>query len=1116
MPWRREPAVELMVAELDRYPLEDKDWENRSFEERLDLLKPNEWAAVQEQMRWCSEDFSYAARNYFWITDNEGKDVLLNLWEAQYLILQLYYDLKAQGKPQKIYITKGRQIGASVLVEAMIAWATIFTPNTEALVVSMNQPHASYLFSIMLHIYDRLPWWLKPQKASREEKEGLWFDNPNADQRALRPGMNSRVSVQWATSVSGVGRGRKLLAVHVSELAEFYGPKAQSIIEGDLLHAIKETPAAFGFIETTGKNTGCYAHRLWRASEKLAEEAEWYPLFLPWFFESSRRRTVPVGWIPKSQELTMREKVHMEWVKCQGCGRYMGASLHGASRLHKPCPFCRVAELGEVTLTNEQLYWKEIKRKNAEEKGVEAIKNHKIELACVHGDTRVSSELGILPIRERENVGETGDSGPILRWLDQGERPCVRLKTRFGRDLVCTLDQKIKALDTQKAPIQKRFRKDYVEVSGGDPPTIWREAQSLGPGEPLLLTPPRFAEQYHRIEWDDPPIHHHSVLVDESFGKFLGYFMGDGCWRGGGVSIACDGQDQDVVSDIASLCRDLIGTRPRVGHHSRQRMTLVESSNIKWFPLMLRAGAIAAYPNRSGYKRKVCVPECIWRSPRSVVRAFLSALFECDAHADRNTPATVFYTMYEQFARDLQLLLLGFGLNGEIQRISVRSKQTGRDHTGQVIQLRGAGSDGFHERVGFIGKRKRSTAMRKGKSRSPYMPSVDFVSSVEPCGMQHVFDLSTEDAHQFSGNGITVHNSTAQECWQIRGLAVFDERCQELVIQTIRDPAKVAGVKEGYYDTRGRLHGLDGNQPVDGCPGKFRCFCPECDYDHLADTEHFNVTIWEDPQQGRAYSVGVDIAEGVGQNYSVIFVNKFGIHGQPDEQVLTLRDNRMEPLDLAFYCNLIGHLYNDAMMCIEYNGIGKVCADAVLLVYQYPNIFRWKHLDSRNPLTNKWHWYTKPDTREKLWQTARKWIKAGSWVIRSKNFLDEMLSFQKEEDDSKRAEAGEGDTDDELFAGMIALYCAHEGEADERGVIHVPLVEEKTQNPRYEMTCQSCQFQWGADNPAYNYQCPECFSVNVIGKCMEKQVDKRAAVDFGGLDRGPVADGQVYLGYDQL
>ena len=720
--WKRDAAVDEMIRELDERKYRTKNWDKISPGERFSALSKAEYGAVVEQADLCAEDFSYAARNYFWITDNDGKDLLMTLWEAQYLILQKYYELKARGIPQKIYILKARQLGSSTLAEAMIAWRTMFFPNINALVVSVDAPHAAYVFGLALHIIDHMPWWLKPEVASREEKNGIWFDNPDEEDRAVNPGLNSHIFVQWSTQGSGLGQGRKILGCHVTELTDWYDDHAREGIEGDLKEAVKDSVEAFWLVETTGKESGTYSHRLWRGCEELGEEALLYPLFLPWFFESSRKRKPPEGWMAKKQEIGMREKVKLAWVRCDSCSQYFSRSDHGRDRDGESCRSCKVGTIRAVVLSDDQIYWREVRRRQAEKNGREAVIETTRELA-----------------------------------------------------------------------------------------------------------------------------------------------------------------------------------------------------------------------------------------------------------------------------------------------------------------------------------------------------------------------------------------STAEESFLAGGISVFPLECQERVMATIQDPDKVAGIKVGFFDTQRihnpRFHGLDGNNEDRNNPGKYFCYLPECRYDHTGDADQFNVIIWEDPIPGVSYQIGVDVAEGLGQNYSVIFVNKIGGANQPDEQVATMRDNRIDTIPLAYYCVLLGYYYNTGQLAIEYEGIGKSTADAVRHVYQYENIYQWKHMDSKNIFSQKFHWYTKPDTRQKLWQTARHWIRSGAWVIRSKNFLHEMQTFQKDGDneDAKRADHAPGENDDLLMAGMIALYTAHEGEADERGVIRsAMMVDSGPINPRYLMICQNpeCGSEFGAENPEQVYRCPQCKCVNLIGKRLEVDVNQ--------------------------
>ncbi len=730
MLWQRDPGVGKMVQWFDRIPEQYKDWDQMSPSDRFKVLKADEKRAVAEQFRMCVGDFSYAARNFFWITDKAGQDRLFTLWESQYLILQKYYELKAQGKPQKIMILKARQLGCSLLIEAMIAWRTMFFPNTEALVVSVDADHAQYLFGLMQHIYDMMPWWLKPEAASREYKSGLHFDRKNPEDRQRKPGLNSKVYVQHANQMSGVGQGRRISAAHCSEYTDWQQDRAEEIIEGDLLHAIADNPESFGFLESTGRGAGKYSHQLWKSCEKMAERAEWYPLFLPWFFESSRRvTTYPSNWKPDRAEAALAKRVEKEWVSCGSCSAYYPGALHGESRAGTVCPNCNEGRLNPVILDNAQLYWKEGKRENAEAKGKDSLKKHKQEMA-----------------------------------------------------------------------------------------------------------------------------------------------------------------------------------------------------------------------------------------------------------------------------------------------------------------------------------------------------------------------------------------TTAEEAWQLSGVAVFDEECQDRVNETILDPEKVAGIKMGYLDRTGRLHG------VNGLSG--RCYLEGCDLDHRYDSEDFNFTIWEDPVPGWGYSIGVDIAEGGGGDYSVIFVNKIGQGGWPDEQVALYRSNQIEPIDLAFYADKIGRMYNEGLMCIEYN-VYRETGNLVLTNYHYPNVYRWINPENKNPVTNKWHWLTQYSNKSNLWHTGRKWIKAGCWIIRSKNFLQEMQTFQKDDDDSKMASHEKGSHDDELMAGMIALYCAHQLKADDTGKIPIPVIQKEAEAPRYIMTCVRCQHAWGAFNPAEQYRCPNCSSINLTGMATET-VDNRTKIEWPGSASMDVVASEPIPGYDQL
>jgi hypothetical protein len=351
---------------------------------------------------------------------------------------------------------------------------------------------------------------------------------------------------------------------------------------------------------------------------------------------------------------------------------------------------------------------------------------------------------------------------------------------------------------------------------------------------------------------------------------------------------------------------------------------------------------------------------------------------------------------------------------------------------------------------------------------------------------------------------------------------VFDEACQDAMALTVRNPLTSPDVKVGFIDSKGRFHGVKFDRGRDGSKQlKIGCFVDGCPADHrtsqLCEDESTFIQ-WEAPIPGREYSVGVDIAEGIGEDYSVIAVNKLGKAGSPDEQVAIWRSNDVEPLDLAFFANTIGRMYNEALMCIEYN-FYKSVADAVRGQYQYPNLFRWKHLDSKDPMSNKFHWMTQPNTKPKLWQQGRKWIKAGWFIVRSPNFVEESQTFQKDDEDDKKAEHAKGCHDDELLSVLIALYCAHEWAADDSGRINPPLAISEVEPPRYKMICKKCGCEWGAARPDTEYRCPkeDCGSIFLVGIPLEAP-DPRATLDLDtllGVKTGEKGESIApYKGYD--
>jgi DNA-directed RNA polymerase subunit RPC12/RpoP len=169
------------------------------------------------------------------------------------------------------------------------------------------------------------------------------------------------------------------------------------------------------------------------------------------------------------------------------------------------------------------------------------------------------------------------------------------------------------------------------------------------------------------------------------------------------------------------------------------------------------------------------------------------------------------------------------------------------------------------------------------------------------------------------------------------------------------------------------------------------------------------------------------------------------------------------------------------MIAVELNKY-DIAAGTLRFNLQYPNLYRWKALDATNILTNKFGWVTNQVTKPRLYQTFIRYLKANMVIIRSKNCSEEMKTFQKEDMQSRAAEAALGAFDDELMATMIALYCGHEAEYDDN-LGYQPFSKRVTlDNAPWIMSCGACGEKWGQEAPNERVNCPKCNSIRIYGQ----------------------------------
>lgn len=95
--------------------------------------------------------------------------------------------------------------------------------------------------------------------------------------------------------------------------------------------------------------------------------------------------------------------------------------------------------------------------------------------------------------------------------------------------------------------------------------------------------------------------------------------------------------------------------------------------------------------------------------------------------------------------------------------------------------------------------------------------------------------------------------------------------------------------------------------------------------------------IYRPAVKGNCYIMGVDVADGVGIDYSVIKVfditNAFEI-----EEVAHFSDNLIKTIDLPIIIAKLGKMYNFCPVAVESNAIGRAVLDHLLYTFEYENI----------------------------------------------------------------------------------------------------------------------------------------------------------------------------------
>lgn len=175
--------------------------------------------------------------------------------------------------------------------------------------------------------------------------------------------------------------------------------------------------------------------------------------------------------------------------------------------------------------------------------------------------------------------------------------------------------------------------------------------------------------------------------------------------------------------------------------------------------------------------------------------------------------------------------------------------------------------------------------------------------------------------------------------------------------------------------------------------------------------------IWKEPIEGHEYIIGVDCAEGQGENNDNSCFEI--IDSSTLEQVAEFYSNLILPHEFSQVINEVGTFYNNALVVIENMGAGGAVASSLQHNLYYENLY----YD-----TNKINASSKPGI--KVGQTNRPLILEclqnkvinKSLLVNSIRIVSELQTFEYNPV-TKKAQAQKGKHDDAIMAMSIALYA---------------------------------------------------------------------------------------------
>lgn len=192
--------------------------------------------------------------------------------------------------------------------------------------------------------------------------------------------------------------------------------------------------------------------------------------------------------------------------------------------------------------------------------------------------------------------------------------------------------------------------------------------------------------------------------------------------------------------------------------------------------------------------------------------------------------------------------------------------------------------------------------------------------------------------------------------------------------------------------------------------------------------------VWEMPEDGYEYGIGVDTSDGIGLDRSVIAVVRKGTMDRKDKLVAEFASAHINALDLWPFVMAVGTFYStkrqgrlrQAKMVIECNRNGETTQHEIRK-RGWSNFHQWLRYDRKRldeSKATRIGWFTMQWSRDLMMDNLVKYLRDEWLDINSPWFVEEMAELERDIEKQKIS-AASGGFDDRIMATGIVLLSLH-------------------------------------------------------------------------------------------